>query len=148
MSINQLKKCFLLTAVALMCALSSNAQATFEKGKLYHIYGAGDTENLVAEKIGETAGFANFDKEDCSIYWKISELSGSWRIINPITNNALRVNGNRVEVGENNGSDEAQLWKFENGLLIPANNPTYAVAKGKGGTLILIKKENWAQLDF
>ena len=146
MSINQLKKCFLLTAVALMCALSSNAQATFEKGKLYHIYGAGDTENLVAEKIGETAGFANFDKEDCSIYWKISELSGSWRIINPITNNALRVNGNRVEVGENNGSDEAQLWKFENGLLIPANNPTYAVAKGKGGTLILIKKERAANM--
>ena len=146
MSIKQLKKCFLLTAVALMCAFSSNAQATFEKGKLYHIYGAGDTDNLVAEKTGDTAGFASFDKEDCSIYWKISELSGSWRIINPITNNALRVNGNRVEVGENNGSDEAQLWKFENGLLIPANNPTYAAAKGKGGTLILIKKERAASM--
>ena len=141
MSINQLKKCFVLTAVALLCAFGSNAQETFEKGKLYHIYGAGEKENLVAEKMGEMAGFANYDKEDPSVYWKISELSGSWRIINPVTNNALRVNGNLVEVGENNGSDEAQLWKFENGLLIPANSPTLAVAKGKGGTLIVIKRE-------
>ena len=146
MSIKQLKKCFLLTAVALMCALSSNAQAKFERGKLYHIYGSGETENLVAEKDSETAGFASFNKEDHSIYWRISELSGSWRIINPVTNNALRVNGNRVEMGENNGSDEAQLWKFEKGLLIPANNPTLAVAKGKGNTLILISAERAANM--
>ena len=133
MSINQLKKCFLLTAIALLCAFGSNAQEAFEKGKLYHIYGAGEKENLVAEKMGETAGFLDYDKEDPSIYWKLSELSGSWRIINPVTNNALRVNGNTVEVGENNGSDEAQLWKFEDGMIIPANNPTLAIAKGKGG---------------
>ena len=141
MSINQLKKCFVLIAVALLCAFSSNAQETFEKGKLYHIYGAGEKENLVAEKMGEMAGLIDYDKEDPTIYWKISELSGSWRIINPVTNNALRVNGNIVEVGENNGSDEAQLWKFENGLLIPANSPTLAVAKGKNGTLVVIKRE-------
>ena len=141
MSINHLKKCFLLTAIALLCAFGGNAQEAFEKGKLYHIYGAGESENLVAEKMGETAGLLSYDKEDPSIYWKLSELSGSWRIINPVTNNALRANGNIVEVGENNGSDEAQLWKFENGMLIPANSPTLAVAKGKGGTLVLIKKE-------
>ena len=146
MSINQLKKCFLLTAIALLCAFGSNAQEAFEKGKLYHIYGAGEKENLVAEKMGETAGFLDYDKEDPSIYWKLSELSGSWRIINPVTNNALRVNGNTVEVGENNGSDEAQLWKFENGLIIPANNPTLAIAKGKGGTLVVIKKERAANM--
>jgi beta-galactosidase len=146
MSIKQLKKCFLLTAVALLCAFSSNAQETFERGKLYHIYGAGETENIVAEKMGEMAGLVNYDKEDPCIYWKISELSGSWRIINPVTNNALRVNGNLVEVGENNGSDEAQLWKFENGLIIPANNPTLAIAKGKGGTLVVIKKERAANM--
>ena len=146
MSISQLKKCFVLTAAALLCAFGINAQETFERGKLYHIYGAGETENLVAEKMGEMAGLANYDKEDPSIYWKITELSGSWRIINPVTNNALRVNGNIVEVGENNGSDEAQLWKFENGLLIPANSPTLAVAKGKGGTLVVIKKERAANM--
>ena len=146
MSINQLKKCFVLTAVALLCTFSSNAQETFEKGKLYHIYGAGESENIVAEKMGEMAGFTNYDKEDPAIYWKISELSGSWRIINPVTNNALRVNGNLVEVGENNGSDEAQLWKFEDGLLIPANSPTLAVAKGKNGTLVVIKRERAANM--
>ena len=146
MSINQLKKCFLLTAIALLCAFGSNAQEAFEKGKLYHIYGAGEKENLVAEKMGETAGFLDYDKEDPSIYWKLSELSGSWRIINPVTNNALRINGNTVEVGENNGSDEAQLWKFEDGMIIPANNPTLAIAKGKGGTLVVIKKERAANM--
>ncbi len=141
MSIKNLKRCFLLAVTALLCTAAGNAQETFEQGKLYHIYGAGEKDNLVSEKIGEKAGFASFDKEDPAIYWKISELSGSWRIINPISNNALRANGNAVEVGENNGSDEAQLWKFENGLLIPTNNPEYAAAKGKGGTIILIKKE-------
>lgn len=146
MSIKQLKKSLLLTAAALMCAVGINAQATFEQGKLYHIYGAGETENLVAEKMEGTAGFASYDKEDGSIYWKLSELSGSWRIINPISNKALRANGNVVEVGENNGSDEAQLWKYEDGLLIPSNNPEYAVAKGRGGTLILIKKERAANM--
>ena len=45
MSINQLKKCFLLTAIALLCSFGSNAQEAFEKGKLYHIYGAGESEN-------------------------------------------------------------------------------------------------------
>ena len=72
MSINQLKKCFLLTAIALLCAFSSNAQEAFEKGKLYHIYGAGETENLVAEKMGETAGLLNYDKE--AVYFCLQAL--------------------------------------------------------------------------
>ena len=127
--------------MALVCAAGANAQALFEKGKLYHIYASGDKENVVYEKKNNAVGLTDFEKGNAAQFWKVSELSGSWRIINPVTNHALRVNGNRVEVGENNGSDEAQLWRYEGGLLIPTNSPNVAVAKAKGGALVLISIE-------
>ena len=129
-----------LAVVALLSLASAFAQATFEKGKLYHIYAFGNKGNVVYEMKDNAVGLTDFEKDNAAQFWKVSELSGSWRIINPVTNHALRVNGNRLELGENNGSDEAQLWKYENGLLIPANSPNVAVAKSKKG-LILIKRE-------
>ena len=145
MSIKNLKRFFVLGSLALFCTVGSIAQTTFEKGKLYHIYAAGDKNNIVCEKEGKSVGLSDFEDKNTTQYWKLSELSGSWRIINPVTNNALRVNGNRVEVGENNGSDEAQLWKMEDGMLIPSNSPNSAVAKSKSG-LVLITKERAATL--
>ena len=141
MSINTLKKSLALMLTALVCAAGVNAQAVFEKGKLYHLFAAGNKGNVVTEKSGKAIGLTDLEDGNTAQYWKVSELSGSWRIINPVTGNALRLNGNKVEVGENNGSDEAQLWKYENGLLIPTNSPNYALAKGQGGTLVVIKKE-------
>ena len=141
MSINNLRRGLVLTLIALICATGVNAQALFEKGKLYHLYAAGNKGNVVYEKKDKTVGLADLEDGNAAQYWKVSELSGSWRIINPVTGNALRLNGNRVELGENNGSDEAQLWKYENGLLIPTNSPNLALAKGQGGALVVIKKE-------
>ncbi len=62
-----------------------------------------------------------------SNYWTLTELSGSWRIINPFTNMALRYESNTVGLGENNGSDEAQLWTITTAgkdryTLSPTNN--------------------------
>ena len=145
MSIKNLKRGLVLGIVTLFCVMAGFAQATFEKGKLYHIYTTGDKANVVCEKEGKAVGLSDLEDKNASQFWKISELSGSWRIINPVTNNALRVNGNRVELGENNGSDEAQLWKYENGLLIPSNSPNVAAAKSKNG-LVLISKEKAATL--
>ena len=139
MSIKNIKRS-LLTIVALMCFAGAFAQVTFEKGKLYHIYANGNKENVVYEMKDNVVGLTDFEKDNAAQFWKVSELAGSWRIINPVTNKALRVNGNRVELGENNGSDEAQLWKFENGMLIPANSPNIAVAKSKK-SLVLISKD-------
>ena len=141
MSIKTFRRSMALMLMALVCAAGANAQALFEKGKLYHIYASGDKDNVVYEKKNNAVGLTDFEKGNAAQFWKVSELSGSWRIINPVTNHALRVNGNRVEVGENNGSDEAQLWKYENGLLIPTNSPNVAVAKAKGGALVLISIE-------
>lgn len=137
--LNNLKKCLAFMFVAAF-AISAIAQTTFEKGKLYHIYASGNKGNVVYEMKDKEVGLTDYEKENAAQFWKISELSGSWRIINPVTDHALRVNGNHVEVGENNGSDEAQLWKYENGLLIPANSPHVAVAKSKE-KLVLVKRE-------
>ena len=146
MSNTNLKRGLVTALVALVCFVSGFAQATLEKGKLYHIFATGNKGNVVYEKEDKAVALTDFKKDDTAQFWKVSELSGSWRIINPVTNHALRVNGSRVEVGENNGSDEAQLWKFEDGLLIPANSPNAAVAKAKGGALVLIAKEKAATL--
>ena len=145
MSIKNIKTSLVLGFVALMCAAGSSAQDTFEKGKLYHILATGNKGNVVYENDNKAVGLADYQEKNAAQFWKISELSGSWRFINPVTGNALRVNGNRVEVGENNGSDEAQLWKYEDGLLIPSNTPSVAVAKAKNG-LVLISKEKAATL--
>ena len=139
MSINNLRRGLVLTLIALVCAAGANAQALFEKGKLYHLITAGSKGNVVTEKSGKSVALTDFEDGNAAQYWKVSELSGSWRIINPVTGNALRLNGNKVELGENNGSDEAQLWKYEDGLLIPTNSPNYALAKGQGG-LVVVKK--------
>ena len=139
---NPFKTRFVLTFLAILLAISGAwAQGTFEKGKLYHIYTSAKSKNLVCETTGKTVGTANFDKENSGIYWKISELSGSWRIINPVSNLALRAEGNLVELGENNGSDEAQLWLVEGNLLIPTNHSDLAACITDKGEIVLIKKE-------
>ena len=138
---NSFKTRFVLTFVAVLLAVTGAwAQGTFEKGKLYHIYTSSATKNVVAQNTGKTVTTTNFEKTNTALYWKVSELSGSWRIINPVTNRALRAEGDRVELGENNGSDEAQLWLVEGNLLIPTNRSDMAACVTSKGELVLIKK--------
>lgn len=85
-------------------------------------------------------------------YWTLTQLSGSWRIIDPFTNMALRADGSVVSLGENNGSDEAQLWtitpagkgKF---TLSPTNGPKLAMAM-QGGKLVLTDKSRAGKFDI
>ena len=135
----------LLAIVALFATIGSFAQVQFEQGKLYHIYTQGKKQNVVTEKKGNKVETTDYEERNAAQYWKVSELSGSWRIINPLTDHAMRAAGNKVELGENNGSDEAQLWKMEDGLLIPTNNPSVAAVKEKNGSISLIAKEQAAQ---
>lgn len=99
----KLSRVIFAAAVALSSLFASTAQE-FAPGELYVI---------------------NSDSYDL---WTLSELSGSWRIINPFTGMALRADGTKVGRGENNGSDEAQLWKItpagkDQYTIIAANNP-------------------------
>lgn len=44
----------------------------------------------------------------------ISDLSGSWRLIDPSNRHALRMGEKGMEWGEENGSDELQKWTLKN----------------------------------
>ena len=74
------------------------AQGNFQRGALYHLHPASQPTKMVAAGSDKSVELVAFDKDNTALYWKLTELSGSWRIINPVTNNALRANGNIVEV--------------------------------------------------
>lgn len=139
----------LLLALLLAVCLTP-AQQTFRRGALYHVRTAGGGTAKVLSQDAATgrAIFARFDAAQAGQYWTLSELSGSWRIINPFSNRALRTNGDAVETGENNGSDEAQLWKTEavagGLLLVPTNRPDMAAAVGGDGSIGLVPKASAA----
>lgn len=116
------------------------AQTTFQPGKLYHITTQTKRAQVLTLVPQGTPKAVALDAANTAQYWKVSELSGSLRFINPTTNQALRVDGVRVETGENNGSDEAQLWKYADGLLVPTNNPGRALAVASDGTFVTIDR--------
>ena len=135
-----------LMFVAMLCVTSAlMAQTAFRKGALYNLFPATDG-HLVLQLDGDKTSFQGLDTTVEGQYWTVTDLSGSVRIINPFSNQALRADGNKVGIGENNGSDEAQLWKVETFqgkmrdavILIPANRPEVAMCREANGTLSLI----------
>ena len=135
----------LLVVMMLVVSGALMAQDAFRKGALYGLYPATDGR-MALELNGSSIKFKTYDAATPGQYWTVTDLSGSVRIINPFTNQALRADGNKVGVGENNGSDEAQLWKVETFqgkmrgavVLIPANRPDVAMCRESNGTLSLI----------
>ena len=135
-----------LMFVAMLCVTSAlMAQTAFRKGALYNLFPATDG-HLVLQLDGDKTSFQGLDTTVEGQYWTVTDLSGSVRIINPFSNQALRADGNKVGIGENNGSDEAQLWKVETFqgkmrdavILVPANRPEVAMCREADGTLSLI----------
>lgn len=134
----------LVSLLFVLVATMVSAQGNYRRGALYHV--------STTEKIGRMLTFdaqshkvsmAIRKADQTSQYWTISELAGSWRIICPFGNLALRAIGETVEVGENNGSDESQLWSLidlKNGHtgLVPANRPDVMLTVEKNGTLKLV----------
>ena len=135
----------LLMVAMLFVSSAMMAQMTFRKGALYQLFPATDGR-IALELDGSAIKFKTVDEAAAGQYWTVTDLSGSVRIINPFTNQALRADGNKVAVGENNGSDEAQLWKVETFqgkmrgavILVPANRPDVAMCRENNGTLSLI----------
>ena len=78
-----LKRCLLLLACLL--ALSGLQAQNFRRGALYQV------EGIPVEYEGQLV--------------TISELSGSWRLVDPSTHRALRMGERGMEWGEENGSD-------------------------------------------
>ncbi len=141
---------FSLRSVLVACAfaligIAATAQTNFQKGSFYLLSPVGKPAWTIATS-GESAAQCT-DGDGAAHQWTMTELSGSWRIISPFSNLALRsTSEGTVTVGENNGSDEAQLWMLEpvgkNFILIPANRQEMAAQAKADGSLVLINKKS------
>ena len=129
----------ILLLIAAVATLTAQAADAPQKGTLYHLrsvaYGTVLDQSAALKKLNPAAP---------AQHWTVTELSGSWRIINPFTAEALRAEGSRVETGEVNGSDEMQIWKMEEVaggfVAYPTNRPDVAACAQKDGSISLIKK--------
>lgn len=121
------------------------AQPALERGALYRLVPAGRGGLAVQGDPATGAVRAvKADEADAAQHWTATPLSGAWRFINPFSNLALRTAGEAVGTGENNGSDEAQLWNLEAAgdawLLVPTNRPDRAARLEADGSLALVDK--------
>lgn len=129
----------------------ATASAQYARGTLYHLLPVGDAGKAVCYNDKKQVTCTRLDDGNIAQHWTITPLAGAWRIINPFSNLALRTSGTSVAIGENNGSDEAQLWKLERVekdvvILVPANRPDVAATVGRDGSLSLISRQK-AQSD-
>lgn len=116
------------------------AAATFGRGLLYTVAPQAAKGMIVT---AEGARLATPAEENADDYWTLTELSGSWRLINPFSNMALRIEGDGLTTGENNGSDESQLFSIERAgkhadsyIFVPTNQPDRALIYS-GGKIVL-----------
>ena len=142
-----MNKCVRLLALVMIVAaavLPRAHAALWERGTLYNLDPSTMKKSVTVN--GSSVNLADVASADPSSCFTITELSGSWRVINPFAGVALRTSGDVVAAGEVNGSDEAQLWLIEPGsvkggyILIPANRPDKAAKAMTDGSLTLIDR--------
>ncbi len=106
------------------------ATPSFRPGQFYTISPATQSGTLISAR---GAALTSSTTDSAEVYWYIAELSGAWRFINPSSGQALRITGHVLTTGEDNGSDEAQLFMLEpvadnTWTIIPANRPDVALS--------------------
>lgn len=140
---------YLLIAVGLWMGTIMNvvAQNRYEKDKLYNICPFKALNKALGYETGHTAGqLKTLDIQDKMQQWSISELSGSFRLVNVFEDKAVRADIEKASLAvvQTNGSDEAQLWTLQKAgqyvRLIPANTPSLVVAYQENGTLALVDR--------
>lgn len=119
----------------LILASATFAAEKFNPAAVYRVSPLNSDKSLTVAANDAVALQKASDAE--SSLWSITELSGAWRLINSATARALRAEGNSAETGENNGSDEAQLWRIEpvkdnSYKILLANRPTVALTVSGG----------------
>ena len=141
-----MKKVFLSLVCFVVCALGVvQAQVGFAKNKLYNVVPAGRQTSAVGYQSAATAVLLKQDAADKRQQWAVSNLSSSFRLINPFDNKALHARADNVlGITDNNGSDESQLWtirKKGNHLQIfPTNSPDLILSCDVDGRLTLVDK--------
>ena len=134
--------CIFVWAIGVACA-----QVNFAKDKLYNIAPAGQKGKVIGYKAGGGEALLVKQRADDQLQqWALSNLSGSFRILNPFENKAVHNKaGQTVGITENNGSDESQLWIVrENGKYVqifPSNSPDLIMVCNKSGQLALVAKD-------
>ena len=126
---------------------SVSAQVSFAKDKLYNIFPASQPEKVIAYQKGDAKPILVAPRaKDKFQQWSITDLSSSFRFMNPFDNQALHPRtDNSLGVTENNGSDESQLWTVKkNGevyQIFPTNSPELILACNREGKLILLPRK-------
>ena len=134
----------ILTCLVFLAVQGLQAQVRFDKKKLYNVCSvkypgkawsySGSAPNVKLATVSES------DKQQ---QWSITDLSGSFRLINPFENRAVRAADNALaQVAEVNGSDEMQLWLIkpvgEYVQLIPSNKAQWVASCREDGTIALV----------
>ncbi len=99
-----MKRNFLLMLALLMCIV---AQAQFRKGALYEL--------------------SSIKTEYPTQLFTLKDLSGSWVIVDPFKQRALRMGERGIEFAQENGSDELQKW-----TITRQGNGTYTLSPTNG----------------
>ncbi|MCM1347947.1 MAG: DUF4981 domain-containing protein [Firmicutes bacterium] len=112
---NKTATCATLLALLLIIfsGLTSLATVNFNPSATYSISATSKSGRLLAIDKGNSLQLVKESTESPNALWSVTSLSGAWRFINPSSGLALRADGTALLTGENNGSDEAQLWRIE-----------------------------------
>lgn len=131
----------------MVCSLGmAYAQVGFAKNKLYNVIPADRAEWTMGYRPGEAkACLLKRDAINRAQQWMVSNLSSSFRFINPFDNKAVHARAdNSLGITDNNGSDESQLWtirqKGKYMQLFPTNSPELIVAYDGNGQLALVDR--------
>lgn len=127
------------------------AQVGFSKNCLYNVFPAAcPTQVLAYKEGGKAILLVAPDAKSRYQQWGVSNLSSSFRFINPFENRAIHATtDNTIEVTDNNGSDESQLWtirkKGEYMQIILSNTPHLILSCNEQGQLLLVEQNEVEQ---
>ena len=139
-----MKKYFMMFLCCIAGMLQTlQAQVYFETDVLYTVSPAAHGKQVIGFTEGTaSASLVSRQASDKLQQWRISHLSGSFRLVNPFEDKSLHARADKVlGVTETNGSDESQLWlvrkigKFVQ--LVPANMPDLILRCTSDGKLVL-----------
>ena len=127
------------------------AEMVFEKSGLYRIRSVKYRTTVLSyneAKESMPIELQVFTENNVRNLWNVKELSGSIRFVNPFNNFSIHANSDgKIELAENNGSDESQLWNLEpvtegKYLLVAANRPDMVVCVTGRTSLRLMPKNS------
>ena len=136
---------FVLTIFILAFTFAGlNAQKRFDNKKLYSVSSVKyKGKVLTYSATTNKMKLSPLNESDKTQLWGITDLSGSYRFVNPFDNLAVQAGENGlVQAVETNGSDEMQLWLIKQEgkyvRLIPSNKAQWMALCKEDGSVVLV----------